>query len=641
MSEKEFDLICIGRSCVDMYCGEFGAPLERAMTFSKSVGGSPMNIAIGTARLGLRVGAITGVGKENNGEYLKWQLACEGVDISRIKIDPDRLTAMVLLSIRGKDDFVLIQYRENCADMGLLPEDIDPDYLAKAKAVLVTGIHLSREGVRAATMKVLETAKRFGIKCIFDIDFRPNLWGLQGHDAGSSRWAQASARVSDEYRKVLPYFDLIVGTEEEYFIASGKTDAIEALREIRRHTDAVLVHKLGSRGCAALEGDIPDSFSDDVVYPGFPVNVYNSIGAGDGFMSGFLSGWLRGEPLADCCRYANAAGAFAVSRLGCSSAYPSREEMDYFLEHSSKESWLRHDAMLEQLHWSTNRRVKWNNLAVLAFDHREAFGRLAQQYGRTDKDICRFKQLIAQSAMEASKDEASVGTSQIGILADDIFGMDVLLESNKYPFWVGRSIEKTNASPLAFEGEPDVGITLQSWPENHVVKCLFRPRTDDSESTVEEHKKQLKRLFSAVRGTGHDLLLELIPEGETPLSDTVRDAQLLRWMRCCYELGIYPDYWKILPPGNTVAWNEIEGIIAQHDPYCRGVLILGYNVGEEALCQGFQRIPRSSRALGFAIGRSIFLEPAERWFSGKIGDEDAVRTMRDTFLRLIVAWNRR
>lgn len=318
MSEKDFDLICIGRSCVDLYSGEFGVPLERAMTFTKSVGGSPMNIAIGTSRLGLRVGAITGVGQEDNGRYLKWQLSCEGVDVSAVKTDPKRLTAMVLLSIRGDNDFPLIQYRENCADMGLTAEDIDPDYLARAGAVLVTGTHLSREGVRSATMKVLETAKRLGLKCILDIDFRPNLWGLQGHDAGSSRWAEASEQVTSEYKKVLPYFDLIVGTEEEFFIAGGKTEAMEALREVRRLSKALLVFKLGDKGCAALPGDIPDSFVDEVVYPGFPVKVFNSIGAGDGFMSGFLRGWLRNEDLASCCRYANAAGAFAVSRLSLS-----------------------------------------------------------------------------------------------------------------------------------------------------------------------------------------------------------------------------------------------------------------------------------------------------------------------------------
>ena len=202
MSEKDFDLICIGRSCVDLYSGEFGVPLERAMTFTKSVGGSPMNIAIGTSRLGLRVGAITGVGQEDNGRYLKWQLSCEGVDVSAVKTDPKRLTAMVLLSIRGDNDFPLIQYRENCADMGLTAEDIDPDYLARAGAVLLTGTHLSREGVRSATMKVLETAKRPASSASSTSTSAPTCGDCR-HDAGSSRWAEASEQVTSEYKKVL------------------------------------------------------------------------------------------------------------------------------------------------------------------------------------------------------------------------------------------------------------------------------------------------------------------------------------------------------------------------------------------------------------------------------------------------------
>ncbi|MEI3452965.1 MAG: PfkB family carbohydrate kinase [Bilophila wadsworthia] len=337
MSEKDFDLICIGRSCVDLYSGEFGVPLERAMTFTKSVGGSSMNIAIGTSRLGLRVGAITGVGQEDNGRYLKWQLSCEGVDVSAVKTDSKRLTAMVLLSIRGDNDFPLIQYRENCADMGLTAEGIDPDYLARAGAVLVTGTHLSREGVRSATMKVLETAKRLALKCILDIDFRPNLWGLQGHDAGSSRWAEACEQVTSECPEFLPYFDLIVGTEEEFFIAGGKTEAMEALREVRRLSKALLVFKLGDKGCAALPRDVGDSFVDEVVYPGFPcegvqlhrrgrrVRVPASCAAGCAMRT-----------LASCCRSANATGAFAVSRLGCSSAYPSWTELQYFVSHGSK-----------------------------------------------------------------------------------------------------------------------------------------------------------------------------------------------------------------------------------------------------------------------------------------------------------------
>ena len=633
MADKKFDLICIGRSCVDMYSGEFGVPLERAMTFSKSVGGSPMNIAIGTSRLGLRVGAITGVGKEANGQYLKWQLACEGVDVSNVKTDPKRLTAMVILSIRGKDDFPLIQYRENCADMGLTPDDIDPEYLAQAEAVLVTGIHLSQEGVRAATMKILETAKKLGLKCIFDIDFRPNLWGLQGHDAGSSRWAEASERVTAEYRKVLPYFDLIVGTEEEWFIASGKNDPFEALREVRSLTKAVLVHKLGDRGCCAIDGDIPSAFTDDVVQPGFPVKVFNSIGAGDGFMSGFLRGWLRGEDLATCCRYANAAGAFAVSRLGCSSAYPSWEEMQYFLTHGSKERWLRNDAMLEQIHWATNRRVEWKNLAVFAFDHRVAFKALAEKYGKTSADVNNFKQLAYEAALAVCHAENPVPNS-IGILADDTYSLDILLDSNKHPLWVGRCIELSGAVPLDFESAADLGMTLQSWPENHVVKCLFHPSDSDSADVIAEHKKQLCRLGSAVRGTGHDLLLEIVPGCED------RDAAVLNWMRTSYELGVYPDYWKLLPMSSAASWEKAEAIIAEFDPYCRGILILGNNASRDELEQAFASVPRDGRVIGFAIGRSIFLEQAERWFAGEISSDEAREAMRKNFLDLIEAWNK-
>ncbi len=627
MPDKKFDLICAGRSCVDLYSGEFGVPIHRAMTFSKSLGGSPMNIAIGASRLGLKVGAVTGVGKEGNGDYIKWQLASEGVDISHVKTDPDRLTAMVILSIRGKNDFPLIQYRVDCADMGLRPEDIDPDYIAQSKAVLVTGIHLSQEGVRAATMKILECAKQYGLKCILDIDFRPNLWGLAGNDAGASRLAW-SERVTKEYKKVLPYFDLIVGTEEEYFIASGKDEPIAALREVRKMTGAILIHKLGDRGCAALDGEIPGSFTDDIVQPGFPVKVFNSIGAGDGFMSGFLRGWLRNEPLPVCCRYANAAGAFAVSRLGCSSAYPSWEELQYFLNHGSKEQWLRRDAALEQIHWSTNRRNKWSSLAILAMDHRSVFEALAKKYGKTAKEISVFKNLIYQAALDSIPGAGD--KIQIGVLADDTYAMDVLLDTVRHPLWVGRCIEKTGASPLEFEGLADAGATLMSWPENHAVKCLLRISGNETEAVLREDKEQLRRLFSAVRATGHDLLIELIAEEG--------DQVLLQWMETCYALGVYPDYWKILPPTQAETWNKLEEMLERHDPYCRGFLVLGNNAPAEDLKKVFSSIPRIRHVLGFAIGRSVFLDAAEKWFAGALSDSEATSTMSGIFCQLIKSW---
>lgn len=628
--EKEFDVICIGRSCVDLYSEEFGSPLERAMFFSKSVGGSPMNIAIGASRLGLKVGAITGVGREDNGRYLRWALNSEGVDTSHIKEDPGRLTAMVLLSIRGENDFPLIQYRENCADMGLVPEDISPEYLARARAVLVTGTHLSREGVRGATMKVLETARKHGIKCIFDIDFRPNLWGLQGHDAGSSRWAEASERITREYQKVLPYFDLIVGTEEEYFIAGGRTEAMTALRAVRELTDAVLVFKLGDKGCAVLEGQIPEKFGAGDVYPGFPVKVYNSIGAGDGFMAGFLRGWLRNEPLENCCRYANAAGAFAVSRLGCSSAYPSWEEMQFFIAHGSREEWLRKDRDLEQLHWSTNRRRKWDNLAIAAFDHRQCLEDLARKHGRDGAAISQFKGLVFEAVRRAAE-KIRAHSHQPGIIVDDAYGLDVLFKSNATDFWVARAIEKSGSNPLEFQGGEDLDAVLRAWPENHVVKCLLRPGEKDSAEVIAANRKQIVRLAAAARSTGHELLLEIVPAA----TEKARADIILSWVDWCHEEGIYPDYWKVEAMDQD-HWAVLKEKVYAGDPHCRGILVLGMNKTEKELAEDFGRIGRS--ALGFAVGRSIFMPSATAWFAGEITDDEAIDAIGGGYQRIFDGW---
>ena len=152
-------------------------------------------------------------------------------------------------------------------------------------------------------------------------------------------------------------------------------------------------------------------------------------------------------------------------------------------------------------------------------------------------------------------------------------------------------------------------------------------------------KRQLCRLFSGARSTGHDLLLEIIVD--QPQTREEQDACLLRWMRRCYELGVYPDYWKILPVADQGTWQAIEALIGEYDPYCRGILFLGLNVAEAELVKRFAALPESPRALGFAIGRSIFLEPARKWFAGQMSDEDAVATMRDCFLRLARAWNGR
>src|SRR5664279_5018390 len=144
MSLPKLDIITMGRCSVDLYGQQIGSRLEDIGSFAKSVGGCPTNIAIGSARLGLKSAVITRVGDEQMGRFIREQLEREGVATEGVITDPERLTALVLLSVENDKSFPLIFYRDNCADMALSEADIDPAFIASARALLVTGTHFSK-----------------------------------------------------------------------------------------------------------------------------------------------------------------------------------------------------------------------------------------------------------------------------------------------------------------------------------------------------------------------------------------------------------------------------------------------------------------------------------------------------------------
>ncbi|TIX11480.1 MAG: 5-dehydro-2-deoxygluconokinase, partial [Mesorhizobium sp.] len=209
---KPLDVITIGRASVDLYGQQIGSRLEDITSFAKSVGGCPANISVGTARLGLRSALLTRVGDEQMGRFIREQLKREGVSVDGLKTDKERLTALVLLSVEDEGVSPMIFYRSDCADMALAEEDIDEAFIASARAVVVTGTHFSRPNSDAAQRKAISIMKAKGGKVVFDIDYRPNLWGLAGHAEGFERYVK-SDRVSAQLKTVLPDCDLIVGTE--------------------------------------------------------------------------------------------------------------------------------------------------------------------------------------------------------------------------------------------------------------------------------------------------------------------------------------------------------------------------------------------------------------------------------------------
>ena len=410
------DVITIGRSSVDLYGQQIGSRLEDIASFAKSVGGCPSNIAIGTARLGLKSAVLTRVGDEQMGRFIREQMAREGVDTGAIVTDEDRLTALVLLSVESEKTFPLIFYRENCADMALCEDDVEEAFFRRARAIVVTGTHFSKPNTDAAQRKAIRIARANGAKICFDIDYRPNLWGLAGHGAGDSRYI-ASSEVSRHLQTVLPDCDLIVGTEEEIMIAAGESDALASLRTIRRISAATIVLKRGPMGCIVYDGPIADDLEDGIVGEGFPIEVYNVLGAGDAFMSGFLRGWLGGEDLATAATWANACGAFAVSRLLCSPENPTFEELQYFLTNGSEHRALRKDEALNHIHRATTRRKAWPSLMALAIDHRLQLEDIARDTGADHARIAAFKTLAVEAARQVA-----AGRDGFGMLLDETYG---------------------------------------------------------------------------------------------------------------------------------------------------------------------------------------------------------------------------
>lgn len=625
---KSLDVITIGRSSVDLYGTQVGGRLEDMGSFAKYVGGSPTNMATGTARLGLKSALITRVGDEHMGRFLREELAREGVDVRGVVTDPDRLTALVILGIRDQDHFPLIFYRENCADMALCEDDIDPAFIAEARAVVATGTHLSHPRTEAAVLKALRLARQGGAQTALDIDYRPNLWGLAGHGAGESRFIQ-SAAVTAKLQAHLPLFDLIVGTEEEFHIAGGTTDTIAALRAVRALSAATLVCKRGPMGAAAFTGQIPDTLDEGESGPGFPIEVFNVLGAGDGFMSGLVKGWLHGEDWPTALTYANACGAFAVSRHGCTPAYPSWAELQFFLKRGIVRPDLRNDPALEQIHWSTNRHGDWSVARIFAFDHRAQIEEIA---GYTPARGATFKQLCLRAARQVQ-----AGRPGYGILCDDRIGRSALQAAAGTGLWIGRPVEWPGSRPLTLEPEigPDCG-GLAEWPLSHVVKALCFCHPDDDAATWAAQEETVQRLFAAARRNRLEFLLEVIPSRLGPVRDTTTAAIIRRF----YDSGVFPDWWKLEAQPTKAAWDATAAAIADNDTHTRGILVLGLDAPRAALEAAFALAAGQPLVKGFAVGRTIFGAPARDWFAGRIDDATAVARMSKAYASLCTAWDR-
>ncbi|MDE1480929.1 bifunctional 5-dehydro-2-deoxygluconokinase/5-dehydro-2-deoxyphosphogluconate aldolase [Xenorhabdus bovienii] len=629
---KKFDVICMGRIAVDLYGQQIGTRLEDMGSFSKYLGGSSGNVAYGTARQGLKSSMLARVGDEHMGRFLREELQRVGCDTSHLITDKERLTALVLLGIKDNETFPLIFYRDNCADMAITRNDFSEDYIASARCLAITGTHLSHPQTRDAVLTALQYARRNGVKTAIDIDYRPVLWGLTSLGDGETRYI-ASEQVTAQLQEVLPQFDLIVGTEEEFHIAGGSTDTIEALRCVRALTEATLVCKRGALGCSVFNASIPDTLDEGITIPGVRVEVLNVLGAGDAFMSGLLRGYLNNESWEQACIYANACGALVVSRHGCAPAMPDKIELDNYLARAEDVLRPDLDVHLNHLHRISRRHKQWEELCVMAFDHRIQFVEMARKVNASLERIPQLKKLLFRASQEVIAEAHLEG--QAGILCDSTFGQDVLNSATGKGLWIGRPIELPGSRPLCLE-HGDIGSQLVSWPLEHIVKCLVFFHPEDNPLLRLEQEKTVQEVYVACCQSGHELLLEMI----LPSDMTHSDEFYLRALQRFYNLGIKPDWWK-LPPMQSATWDQIEALIAQRDRHCRGVVILGLDAPEAILKASFNAAAGKPIVKGFAVGRTLFGQPSLKWLAGEIDDQTLILQIKTNYHNLISYWRQR
>jgi 5-dehydro-2-deoxygluconokinase len=511
------------------------------------------------------------------------------------------------------------------------PRDVEESFIARSRALLITGTHFSTEHVARISNLALDHARRNGVRTVLDIDYRPVLWGLTARGDGETRYIRSDT-VTAHLQRILPRFDLVIGTQEEFAIAGGSPDIMAALRAVREVTPATLVVKRGPLGCAVIDGEVPASLDDAFNGEGVDVEVLNVLGAGDAFSAGFLSGWVRGEDYGRCTRYANACGALVVSRHGCAPAMPTRVELDWFVAHAEAIPRPDQDATLTRLHRVSAPRTPRDELFAFAFDHRPQFFELAQRAGVDEVRIARLKRLLVDAVAEVAAHPGMAG--RVGLLCDDRYGQDALNAATGRGWWIGRPVELPGSNPLVFEHGRSIGTTLLTWPPEQVVKCLCAYHPDDPVLHRLEQETQLRTLYDAVQASGHELLLEIIPPASMPRApDTV-----LRALTRLYNLGIQPEWWK-LEAMDAAQWQAIDALIAARDPWCRGVVLLGQGASRVALADAFGAARASRTCRGFAVGRTIFQAPSLDWLSGRSDDAALVARVREAFVALIDDWH--
>lgn len=315
---REYDLILLGRVAIDFNPVDLNRPLEESSHFNKYLGGSPANIAVGMARLGKKAGFIAKVSDDQFGDYVTHYFQKEGIDTSHISrcVKGEKL-GLTFTEILSPSESRILMYRDGAADLMLEPEDVDEEYIRKAKALLISGTALAASPSREAALKAVMLAKKNGTVVIFDIDYRPYTW-------------KSMDEISVYYSLAAKESDLILGSREEFDLTERILgvcgDDGESAKRWQAYGCRILVIKHGKEGSTAYTCD-----GGRYAVKPFPANAVKGFGGGDGYASSFIRALIDGCSVPQALEYGSASASMLVSAHSCSAAMPTLAEVERFI----------------------------------------------------------------------------------------------------------------------------------------------------------------------------------------------------------------------------------------------------------------------------------------------------------------------
>ncbi len=325
-ANKKRDVVLIGRVTLDFNPNELNRTLDKVETFSMYLGGSPGNMAVGINKLGKKVGFIGCVSDDQFGDFVLHYFEARGIDTSQMtRARHGERMGLTFTEIKSPTESSILMYRDAVADLQIRPEDVDEQYIADSKILIVSGTALSASPSREACLIAAQYAKKHGTRILFDIDYRPYSW-------------HTKKEIQIYYSLLAGMADVIIGSRDEVNLTEGldeeaaePKDHVIAERYIA-HGAKIVVIKHGKKGSIAYTAD-----KKAYKVESYRIKLLKSFGGGDAYGSAFVYGLLSGWSVADSLQHGTAHAAMVVASHSCSNAMQTVAQIDAFMKEHKDE----------------------------------------------------------------------------------------------------------------------------------------------------------------------------------------------------------------------------------------------------------------------------------------------------------------